>query len=127
MDDDDDDGKEEEGERRDDGAATRADRRDPNRASSSRGGEEYWKRRRGRKILFETMDKVFASVLETSEIRARDVKRRETREKESEKGKRTGTEPRRRGFRSYRNRSVPSETGTCEVTEVVVYDFKRRG
>ena len=46
--------------------------------------EEAKNTRRGRggeKILFETMDKVFASVLETSEIRARDVKAtREARE-----------------------------------------------
>ena len=83
--------------------------------------------RGGEKILFEAMDKVFASVLETSEIRARDVKAtRDAREGERER-------------KTYRYRApaptfpfVPksigalSETGTCEVTEVVVYDFKRK-
>ena len=84
--------------------------------------------RGGEKILFETMDKVFASVLETSEIRARDVKATRDAREEGERERKT-----------YRYRApaprfpfVPksigalSETGTCEVTEVVVYDFKRK-
>ena len=93
--------------------------------------EEAKNTRRGRggeKILFETMDKVFASVLETSEIRARDVKATRDAREEGERERKT-----------YRYRApaprfpfVPksigalSETGTCEVTEVVVYDFKRK-
>ena len=45
--------------------------------------------RGGEKILFETMDKVFASVLETSEIRARDVKATRDAREEGERERKT--------------------------------------
>ena len=92
--------------------------------------EEAKNTRRGRggeKILFETMDKVFASVLETSEIRARDVKAtREAREGERERKTYRYSAPAPRFPFVPKSIGALSETGTCEVTEVVVYDFKRK-
>ena len=92
--------------------------------------EEAKNTRRGRggeKILFETMDKVFASVLETSEIRARDVKAtREAREGERERKTYRYSAPAPRFSFVPKSIGALSETGTCEVTEVVVYDFKRK-
>ncbi len=92
--------------------------------------KEANKNRRGRggeKILFETMDKVFASVLETSEIRARDVKAtREAREGERERKTYRYSAPAPRFPFVPKSIGALSETGTCEVTEVVVYDFKRK-
>ena len=92
--------------------------------------EEAKNTRRGRggeKILFETMDKVFASVLETSEIRARDVKAtREAREGERERKTYRYRAPAPRFPFVPKSIGALSETGTCEVTEVVVYDFKRK-
>ena len=83
--------------------------------------------RGGEKILFETMDKVFASVLETSEIRARDVKAtREAREGERERKTYRYSAPAPRFPFVPKSIGALSETGTCEVTEVVVYDFKRK-
>ena len=92
--------------------------------------EEAKNTRRGRggeKILFETMDKVFASVLETSEIRARDVKAtREAREGERERKTYRYSAPAPRIPFVPKSIGALFETGTCEVTEVVVYDFKRK-
>ena len=92
--------------------------------------EEAKNTRRGRggeKILFETMDKVFASVLETSEIRARDVKAtREAREGERERKTYRYSAPAPRFPFVPKSIGALFETGTCEVTEVVVYDFKRK-
>jgi len=92
--------------------------------------EEAKNTRRGRggeKILFETMDKVFASVLETSEIRARDVKAtREAREGERERKTYRYRAPAPRFPFVPKSIGALSETGTCEVTEVVVYDFERK-
>ena len=126
MDDDDDEKRRRRRRRRDDGAATRADRQDPNRASR-REAKNTRRGRGGEKILFETMDKVFASVLETSEIRARDVKAtREAREGERERKTYRYRAPAPRFPFVPKSIGALSETGTCEVTEVVVYDFERK-